>query len=208
MTPVVAVVLMVAIAIFVASALAIGVATVTDDLGEAATQYEEVVTPSGERAGTAAGNPWSGSVGDLLRLSNTEAGATDVTYRVNFTVQPGSDTVGNSLNSVYIEVRNESPDMFSDTLLSDLIVVGVDTDGDGSIDTEISHDVDSWTPQNDGSALKIGFGGSAYTPSANDSIVVEFSGVDNPDTAGTYDVRAQTSGDGNWDYGSITITPS
>ena len=98
--------------------------------------------------------------------------------------------------------------MFSNTLLSDLIVVGVDTDGDGSIDTEITHDVDSWTPQNGGSALKIGFSGSAYTPSANDSIVVEFSGVDNPDTAREYDVRAQTSGDGNWHYGSIAITPN
>jgi hypothetical protein len=156
---------------------------------------------------TAAVNPWSGAIGDLIRLSNTEAGATDVSARINFTIQSGSNTVGNSLNSVYIEVTTSpSPDMFSETEQSDLQKVAVDENSDGSIDQVITGDVNGWQVQNGGSAVKIELSGSAYTADAGDSIIVEFDDVQNPNSAGTYDLRAQTSGDGNWHYGTIDIT--
>lgn len=152
-------------------------------------------------------NPWSGEIGDLIRLSDTEAGATDVRARINFTVNPGSDTIGNSLNSVYVEVTTSpSPDMFSETEQSDLQKVAVDEGSDGSIDRVITSDVNGWQVQNGGSAVKIELSGPAYTADAGDSIIVVFSDVDNPDDAGTYDLQAQTSGDGNWHYGTITIT--
>lgn len=155
---------------------------------------------------TMAGNPLSGSPGDLVRISDTTAGATDVTYRMNFSIEPGSDTIGNSLNSIYMEVTTGSPDTFSSTAQSDLVRVVIDKGSDGTIDREITSDVTGWQVQNGGSALKIEFSGSAYTPEANDSVIATFEGATNPDTAGTYDLRAQTSGDGNWHYGTITIT--
>lgn len=154
---------------------------------------------------TMAANPWSGDRGDLVRLSDQEAGATDVSYRVNFTVQAGSDTIGNSLNGIYLEVTTGSPDVFSSTEQSDLVEVAVDEGSDGTVDDDITYDVDGWQVQNDGSALKIEFGGSAYTPQAGDSIVVVFEGATNPESADEYDLRAETSGDGNWHYGTITI---
>lgn len=155
---------------------------------------------------TLAGNPWSGSPGDLVRISDTTAGATDVTYRVNFTIEPGSDTIGNSLNSLYLEVTTGSVETFSSTQQSDLGKVIIDESSDGTTDQEITSDVTGWQVQSGGSALKIEFSGSAYTAQENDSIIVLFEGAKNPDIAGTYDLRAETSGDGNWHYGTITIT--
>jgi hypothetical protein len=96
--------------------------------------------------------------------------------------------------------------MFSNTEQADLKQVGVDEDSTGSIDKEITADVDGWQVQNGGTALDIGFSGSAYTASEKDSIIVIFEGVDNPTSSGRYNIRAETSGDGNWHYGTIRIT--
>jgi len=189
---------MIVITILLASIFAVETLTFGEDLDERDGQFEGAVE-------TMSGNPWSGERGDLVRVANNRAGATDVTYRVNFTIRPGSNTIGNSLNSVYLEVTTGSPAMFSNTELADLKWVGVDEGSDGTIDQYITDDVDSWQIQNDGTALKIGFSGSAYTASPNDSVIVIFNGVENPSDAGEYDLRAETSGDGNWHYGTITI---
>jgi len=187
---------MVALTLVLAAVFASGALTAGDGLGDKRDQFDESIgrTP----VSTAAGNPWGGDRGDLIRPANNQAGATDVEYRVNFTIAPDSNTIGNSLNSVYIEVTTGSPPMFADTVREDLQRVVVDEGSDGTIDREITADVNGWTVQNGGTALKIEFTGAAYTPQADDSIIVEFDGVDNPDTAGSYDLRAQTSGDGNW----------
>jgi flagellin-like protein len=202
-SPVLGVLLMVALTLVLASVFASGALTAGEGLGEKRDQFDETVarTP----VSTATGNPWAGDRGDLIRPANTQAGATDVEYRVNFTIEPGSDTIGNSLNSVYIEVTTGSPPMFANTAREDLQRVVVDEGSDGTVDQVITGDVNGWTVQNGGTALKIEFTGAAYTPQADDSIVVEFDGVDNPDTAGSYDLRAQTSGDGNWHTGTISI---
>ena len=152
-------------------------------------------------------NPWSGDPGDLLRLSDPRAGATDVRARINFTIQPGSSTDGNSLNSVYVEMTSApASTMFAGTTQGDLERVAVDYDSDGSVDQDITGDVDDWQVKNGGSTVKIGLSGSAYVADEGDSIVVEFDGVDNPTSPGTYDLQAQTSGDGNWHYGSVTVS--
>lgn len=202
LSPVVGVALMIVVVLLLSATIASGMLQFGTDLGEKEPQYDRAVGT----AATVAGNPWSGEQGDLVRLSNTRAGATDVTYRVNFTIEPGSDTIGNSLNSVYLEVTTGSPDVFSATSQPDLDRVVVDENSDGSIDLDITHDVDGWQVKNGGTALKIGFTGAAYTPSERDSIIVVFEGAKNPDSPGTYDLRAETSGDGNWHYGTISIT--
>ncbi len=201
-SPAVGVILVIALTLLLASTFAAGVQTFSSSLEEPGQ-----INPTGNSDETVSGNPWSGSVGDLVRPADNEAGATDVIYRINFTIESDSDTIDNSLNSVYIEVTTGSPepDMFSNTDQSDLDRVVIDNNSDGTTDREITSDVDGWEVQNDGAALKIGFSGSAYTASADDSVIVVFDGVDNPDTAGDYDLRAETSGDGNWHYGTITI---
>lgn len=195
--------MMVVMTVVLASTFAAGVTSLGGPLDSP--QYE-TETLGSETTDTMAGNPLSGSPGDLVRISDTVVGATDVRYRVNFLIEPDSDTIGNSLNSVYMEVTTGSPDMFSSTAQSDLEKVAIDEGSDGSVDREITHDVNGWQVQNGGSTLKIQFSGSAYSPIANDTIIVVFDGATNPDTADTYDLQAQTSGDGNWHYGKITIT--
>lgn len=208
-SPVLGVLLMVTLTLVLAAVFASGALTADEGLGDKRDQFDEAAGQPGSGAqtavSTATGNPWAGSRGDLIRPSNNQAGATDVEYRVNFTIEPDSDTIGNSLNSVYVEVTTGSPPMFANTAEGDLQRVVVDEGSDGTVDREITGDVDGWTVGNSGTALKIEFTGAAYTPQADDSVIVEFDGVDNPDTAGSYDLRAQTSGDGNWHTGTISI---
>lgn len=200
LAPVVGIVLVLALVLVLGSVFAAGL---SNSFGVSGSNDGVTANPGGVE--TVSGNPWTGSPGDLVRLSTTRAGATDVTYRLNVTIEPGSKTIGNSLNSIYVEVMPRTPDMFSDTDQRDLLHVTVDRGSDGSVEQDITPNVDDWTVKKDGSALEIGLGG-AHTTAARESIVVTFSGVQNPDRAGTYDVRAQTSGDGNWHSGTITIT--
>lgn len=195
MSPVLGTVLMVAVTIMLASVVSAGVLTMGDQL------EEPNITPP---PATASGNPWVGSLGDLVALSDNTAGAEDVRYRVNFVVAKGSDTDGNSLNSVELRMEDSSLAMFSDTSQSSLAEAKVDTDDDGDYETNISDDLNGWTDSDGGATVKIEFGG-VYTADVDDSIVIVFDGVDNPDAAGTYDLEVQTSGDGNWQSGSITI---
>lgn len=191
--------MMVVVTLLLASTFAVGVTTFSDGLD--ATNYNETVSSTD-------GSPWSGTQGDLVRLSTTQAGATNVSVRLNFTIE-SEDTIDDSLESVYLEVKEEeeTPDVFSDTELADLDRVEIDEDSDGSIDQEITDDVDAWEVENDGSALEIGFGGSAYTASAGDSIIVVFGDAKNPESTGTYELRAETNGDDdNRHSGTVNIT--
>jgi len=199
-SPVIGVVLMITLTLVLASTLAASLATFDADLQGKQDQFEERLGPQ-----TVSTNPWEGEQGDLLRPANNAAGATGVAYRVNFTVEPGSNTIGNSLNSIELRMQNTSLDMFSNVTQSDVDLVAVDNDSDGDIDEVITSDVDGIDVSNGGSTVKIELSGSAYTPQADDSIVAEFDGVDNPVAPGDYDLEAQTSGDGNWHNGTVTI---
>lgn len=193
-SPVIGTVLMLVLTILLASVISTGLLSAGSGLEE----------PDIEPTETVSGNPWIGNLGGLVQLSDDTAGATDVRYRVNFTIADGSDTVGNSLNSVELRTKDSSPDMFSDTSQSSLIDAYVDTDGDGDPDQDISDDVNSWSTSNGGSTVTIGFSG-AYTAQSDHSVIITFDGVDNPNAAGTYTLEAQTSGDGNWQQGTIEI---
>lgn len=147
-----------------------------------------------------------GGSGGLLWLGDQTAGRSDVTVNVEFTVESGSNTIGNSLNSVEIEMANSSLSVFQGTGWSNVQTAGVDTDGDGAVDTSLLSDTDDWILMDGGSHLKIEFGGSAYTNvTAGDSIVVSFDGVTAP-PAGVYSGEVQTSGDGNYQTDTIETT--
>lgn len=202
-SPVVGVVLMIVVTLLLASVVAVGVTSIGDDLD--ADSAVPTAVPDGSIE-TVATDRWVGSPGDLFSLSNDQAGATNGSMRVNFTIEDDSNTIGNSLNSVRLESNDTSLTMFAGTERSDLERIAVDEDGDGIVDREITGDVNGWTVSDGGSTLKIELSGSAYSPEAGDSIVVVFGGVTNPPDAGTYALGAQTSGDGNWQYGTVTIT--
>jgi len=140
---------------------------------------------------------------ELLDTDTIEPGATNVTQNIRFTIQPGSGTIGNSFESVEVEV-DTSQDLFSNTSLDDLETAGVDKDGDGTIDNYFTGDADSWQVSDGGSTLKIGFGSGYSNTEANDTIFIDFTGATNP-PAGRYDLRAQTSGDENWQDGILNI---
>lgn len=143
---------------------------------------------------------------DLVWLHDDTAGATGVETEIRFEIQPGSPTVGNSLNSVEIDVAG-SPDMFSGTDQDDVVTAGVDTDGDGETETDLEADVDDWTVSDGGSTLKVGFSGSAYmNPAAGETVVLVVEDTDAPASAGSYDVEVQTSGDGNWQSGAVVVS--
>lgn len=197
-SPVLGVFLAVVVTLLIASFISFHLTAVGSGLDNKQAQFEDSVS-------TLSGNPWSGEKGDLFRVSNNRAGATDVKYRVNFTIENGSPTVGNKLNHIVLEVNTGSPDMFSNTDRADLITAGVDEDSDGTIDQDLSNYVDQWEVMNGGTSVKINFPGSGYTASANDSIIIVFDGVDNPGTPGDYELRAETNNDGNWHNGTVTI---
>ena len=195
--PVLGVILMVVITLILASVVTFEVSTIGSGLEDHEDQYDDAVT-------TLSANPWSGSQGDLIRISNNQAGATDVKYRVNFSIEPGSPTIGDTLDEVYIEVTTGSPNMFSNTELADLISVKVDQGNDGTYERTLSGDADVWQVQNGGTSLQIDFS-SSYHINSGSSIIVVFDSVDNPDTPGEFELRVETNNAGNWHTGTITI---
>lgn len=197
-SPLVGVLLLVVLTLLISSVISYQLTELGGGLESKRAQYEDSVA-------TLSGNPWSGEKGDVFRVSNNEAGATNVKYRVNFTIEPGSPVVGENLGHLYIEVTTGTPDMFSNSELDDLITAGVDVDSDGSIDYDLSSDIAGWEVKNGGSGLKIDSDDTDYVASEGDSIIMVFEGVDNPDSPGEYELRAETNGKGNWHNGTITI---
>ncbi len=120
-----------------------------------------------------------------------------VAYRSNFTIEPGSNTIDNSMNSVDIDT-NASQDMFSGITFDNITYAGVDKDPlDGKIDKSLMYKQNGVDVSNDGSDIKIKFeGDDSYYASANDSMLIRIEGVRNPST-GYYTVDATTSGDNN-----------
>lgn len=203
MSPVIGVTLMVVLTVLLASVFAAGMLSFDGGLDQKKDQFDDTLAEGA--VSTASANPWSGEPGDLVRVSDNRAGATDVRYRINFTVQSGSATVGSTLNLVKLDVTTGSPDMFSGTDQANLEKVVIDEGSDGSVDRTITGDVNGWTASGGGSSLEITFGGSSYTASADDSIIIVFDGVDNPTSPGTYQLEVQTNGDPNVLSGTIKI---
>lgn len=147
-------------------------------------------------------NPWADD--PLFGPEDPTAGATDVRYRVYFEIED-EDIEGDSLNEIDITVE-VGGDMFEDIEQSDIETFDVERAGDSDLDVlgDIN-DVDT-DSDDDESELEIELEGDGYTePSTEDVIVVIIGGVDNPSTAGTYDLQVELNEDEDEQEGELEI---
>lgn len=108
-------------------------------------------------------------------------------------IRVGDDDVGDSLNKFRVDyTEGASPADVSEVGDDDVEAVGIDTDGDGTIDTNVADDLSSVSVSNDGHTLDVGFGGS-YSLTEGDVVLVEFGNVTNPETSGTFDVAVSVN---------------
>jgi Flp pilus assembly protein TadG len=152
---------------------------------------------------TVSGNQWSGSIGDLIQLSNNRAGASNVRARVNFTIESGSKVIGDELQSLRITM-DTGQSMFRGTEMSSLRSVKIDTEPDGTTDEDITTDATDWSVERNGNSITVAFD-SEYKPEKGDSIIVVFDDVANPEKAGSYGVRSRANGKGKWHHGEVEI---
>jgi flagellin-like protein len=108
------------------------------------------------------------------------SGAASARHKVVFPVPEGTSLDGDSLNSVRIDYLNDSADT-SGVSQGDVLAAGIDTDGDRSIDTNVSSDLSGVDGREGGDRLYVGFGGN-YGLTGGDNVVVVFDGVENPST--------------------------
>ena len=112
-----------------------------------------------------------------------------VTATHTATAVVGSKSASDSLNGFTVDYSvSSSPADVSNVGQNDVVRVGIDTDGDGTIDTDVSDDLGEASVSNNGHTIKFGFGGS-YSLAENDTVVVEYNDTVNPDSAGTFDVN-------------------
>jgi len=190
---------MVALTLVLASTLTAGLATYGDGLDDRQPEFEEALGPQ-----TVSTNPWEGEQGDLLRPADDEAGATGVAYRLNYTIKNSSDVTGDNLGSVEVRVRDGSPDMFSGVGNDSLERMVVDNGSDGTVDVVLTDNVTQTEPDNGGTDLTFDLE-TDYQPETDDSVVAVFEDVDNPVSAGEYEVEAKPGDAEDWTNATIVI---
>jgi flagellin-like protein len=194
-SPLVGTVLMVVLTLLLASMFAAGT-TGLADLGTEREQVADLTDRSGDdyRA-------------ELIWARDDGAGETTA-HVVNYTIATGSDTAGNSLNSVVIEYPDGTADVSGVDERREIETVGIDEDRDGTIDVDATDDVEC-CPPSDG--VKVSDGGNTLTIELSgnhnleegDSLIVEFESVDNPG-ASDHDVTVSVNGDVS-DSGTLEI---
>ena len=123
--------------------------------------------------------------GPSIDADPNEVDAANATYQVTITV--GSQS--SSMNGLEIDLSNANSNV-SDVGTEDVLTAGIDRDDDGSgttIDESITDDLSGVDTSGGGEILTLTFGGS-YSLYEGDEIVVVFDDVQNPASAGTYDV--------------------
>ena len=128
---------------------------------------------------------------ELIHAADGEPGEPDYHY-VRVHIEEGSDAAGNSLNQ--LQVTYPSSADASNVTGSDIERVGIDTDGDGVLETDAMVDLSGLSTSNDGSTLDVTFNGN-HNIDAGDWIVLDVSDVQNPASAGEYDVSVDVNGD-------------
>jgi len=118
------------------------------------------------------------------------------------------NAVGNSLNQVtvdYLDGRTNVSETAAGNGLDHLRAIGIDTDKDGRMETNVTDDVETsdFESENDGSKLVIELTGN-YNLAAGDELIVVYDAVVNPSTPGSYDVGINLNGDRVYN-GSIDI---
>lgn len=184
-SPVVGVILMVALTIVLASVVAAMVLSFDDRLEEPEFGLE---------------NPWAGD--PLLAPEDPRVGAEDVRYRVYFEVDE-EPTGTHPLSSISITVDTED-DLFSGTDEEDLETFEIWVDGST---TDLSGDLNQW--DEDADELQIRLTGAERLEEEGDVVEIVFGGVDNPGQAGLYDVTVEID-QGVWineQEGELEIIP-
>lgn len=146
------------------------------------------------------------SYGDNITSVDDEAGTT-TEHIVTLTVT--GNAVGNSLNQVTIDYTGDQTDVSETAAGSDLahlLVIGIDTDGDGQIETDTIDDVEQsdFGAKNDGSKLVIELTGN-YDLNADDKLVIVYEQVANPSAAGTHTAEINLNGDRVYN-GTLSLT--
>jgi flagellin-like protein len=193
--PVIGVALLVVVTLLLASMFAVGAM----EMVEFGMEREQVDALTGGET--------DGYRAELIWARDDGAGATTA-HVVNYTIAPGSDTVGNSLNSVEIRYPDGSANVSDVDERSDVVTVGIDRDRDGEIEVDATSDVECCPPgdgvvvADDGNTLRIELSGN-YGLEAGDALIVEYEAVENPGS-GDYSVTVDVNGDVT-DSGTLTV---
>jgi hypothetical protein len=143
-----------------------------------------------------------------LIWARDSAPAANTTHVVNYPIATGSDTAGNSLNSIVIEYPDGTANAASVDDRDDVLLVGIDGDADGRVETDATDDVECCPPDDGvklsdgGNTLTVELSGN-YNLEAEDSLVVVYRHTTNPG-AGDYTVTVGVNGDVSRD-GSLDI---
>lgn len=123
-----------------------------------------------------------------VRATNNSASATNVTYAVGITV---TDAVaGEQLSAIGATF----PEAFTvDTARPDELLIGIDTDGDGTINRGFQETAVSGVTNTDDS-FEVTMD-SEYTLQSGDVVLVQYPGVDNPSEPGEYTVETGLNGE-------------
>ncbi|WP_435096593.1 beta strand repeat-containing protein [Halarchaeum sp. P4] len=171
--------------------------------------YDNVTNPESGTYGvpTALNGDWANGTDATLAIhadtavTNATLNASppypDATSTHTATVEVAPNDDSDSLNSIRVDyAANETATDISNVGQGDVVAVGIDTNGDGEIDTNVSDDLGEVDGSNDGHTLTFGFGGS-YSLQQGDTVIVTYQDVQNPSTTGTYhatvDVNVQST---------------
>lgn len=172
-SPVVGVVLLVAITILLAGSM-----TFVFAFGDGL-ESPELATPTPEDGAAGADGTPSGP----LYAVDASAGAEGIEHAV--LVEANATMDGKELSDIKVDYGDSGGDPDGASSFDDITEVGVDTDGDGDIEVDLHDDLDG-VNTNDNSRIRVALD-TTYELSAGDTVVVQFDGVDNPDAAGEYD---------------------
>ena len=156
-------------------------------------------------------DPFERAVDGQPESSNTEApyayrdnitavdNRTEATTEHIVTLNVTGNAVGNSLNQVTVDYTGGQTDVSETATGSDLdhlLVIGIDTSGNGQIDTDAMDDVErsDFDAEDDGSRLVIELTGN-YDLNADDKLVIVYEAVTNPSATGTYAAEIDLNGD-------------
>ncbi|MXR41536.1 hypothetical protein GRX01_09320 [Halobaculum sp. WSA2] len=139
--------------------------------------------------------PGGGSAGDGgateadgVVAADASTGASDVEHTVRFSADESD--AGSEWESLTVEYPREH--FTVDSVSHGDVTFGVDTNGDGDVDREFNESAISGVNNNDYSfTLSLD---TDYTLDADDTVVVRYPAVDNPDQPGEYEISVTLNG--------------
>ncbi len=206
-SPAVGVVVLIVITLLLASTFAVGLAEMTD-FGTERREVDDLTDGTGAAAsGDGYRSEDGGYRSELIWARDDDAGATTA-HVVNYPIAPGSDNVGDSLNTIEIRYPDGSASVANLDERSDVEMVGIDEDRDGRVETNATGDVEKPSnggvkPSDDGHTLTIELSGN-YNIEGGDAIVVEYAAVENPG-ADDYEVTVVVNQDDDGRTGTLEI---